>query len=120
MARMLAGALVTTTFAQINSGVRPVPQNFITQIPVFARNPAALELITNLLAEPEPELSVPEVSQFFSPPGTFWTLKGGAPLPCDPFPDLPVYAIGTNNNYLIDDRSVDYDGLSLLAQAENE
>lgn len=120
MASMLAGALVTTTFAQINSGVRPVPQNFITQIPVFARNPAALELITNLLAEPEPELSVPEVSQFFSPPGTFWTLKGGAPLPCDPFPDLPVYAIGTNNNYLIDDRSVDYDGLSLLAQAENE
>lgn len=121
MASVLTGALVTTTFAQINSSVRPVPQNFITQNPAFARNPAALELITNLLAEPEPELSVPAVSQTGSPPGTYWTLKGApAPLPFDPYPDLPVYAIGTNNNFIIDDRSVDYEALNQLAQVETQ
>jgi hypothetical protein len=64
---------------------------------VFKNNPYALFVITNLLAEPEPELSVPTVSQTWSPPGTYWTLKnGGAPLPVDMFPDLPVYETGTN------------------------
>lgn len=120
MAGVLAGALVTTTFAQINGGVRPVQQNFITQNPAFARNPAALELITNLLAEPEPELVVPEVSSSVnSAPGTYWNLtRPQVPLPFNPYPGLPVFAIGTNNNWLIDDRSVDYEALDQLAQAE--
>ncbi len=121
MASVLTEALVTTAFAQItNNGVRLSPQNWITHNPVFAKNPAALELITNLLAEPEPELSVPEVSlQTSSPAGTYWTLKGApAPWPVNPFPDLPVYAIGTNNDWLVDDRSVDYVALNQLAQTE--
>ena len=37
----------------------------------------------------------------------------------DPFPDLPVYEIGTNQ-YLIDDRSVDYATLAAQQQAEDE
>jgi hypothetical protein len=106
--------------AQTNFNVRPVPQVLIMQNPVFANNPAALELITNLLTEPEPELTVPEVSFSGSgAPGTYWNLKGPqVPLPCNPFSGLPFYAIGTNNNYLIDDRSVDYVALNQLTQAE--
>jgi hypothetical protein len=96
--------------AQTNFNVRPLPRNYITQNPVFAKNPAALELITNLLAEPAPELTVPEVSSHVSSrAGTYWTLKGApVPWPVNPFPDLPVYAIGTNNVWLVDDRSVDH------------
>jgi hypothetical protein len=119
MASVLAGALATTTFAQTNFNVRPVARNLIMQNQAFAHNPVALELITNLLNEPEPELSVPEVSQVSSPPGTYWTLKSApAPLPFDMFPDLPVYAIGTNHSYLIDDRSVDYAALQEQQLAE--
>jgi hypothetical protein len=72
-----------TLQAQTNFNGRPFPQNFITQNPVFARNPAAGELVSNLLAKPQPELSVPEFSmQPGSAPGTYWTLKGAAaPLP---------------------------------------
>jgi hypothetical protein len=33
-------------------------------------------------------------------------------MPFNPFPDLPVYEISTNGNYLIDDRSVDYGALA--------
>jgi hypothetical protein len=89
--------------------------------PVFADNPAARELVTNLLAAPQPELSVPQVSQAGSAPGTYWTLKGAAaPLPFDPYPDLPVYSVGTNGQYLIDDRSVDYATLDAQMQAEAE
>jgi len=108
-----------TLQAQTNFKVRPFPQHLITQNPVFTRNPAAGELVSNLLAEPQPELSVPAFSmQPGSAPGTYWTLKGAAaPLPLDPFPDLPVYAIGTND-FLIDDRSVDYTALEAQQQAK--
>jgi hypothetical protein len=46
---------------------------------------------------------VPEV-------GTFWSLQltNQPPLPFNPFPDLPVYAVD-QDAFLIDDRSVDYD-----------
>jgi hypothetical protein len=95
-----------------------VPRDF-SFIPVFASNSAAMNLITNLLNEPQPELSVPQVSQTWSPPGTYWTLKQPVPLPMDMFPDLPVYEIATNQ-YLIDDRSVDYAALAAQQQAEME
>jgi hypothetical protein len=109
-----------TSRAQTNNGVTSPPDAWFMLNPVFANNPAAKELVTNLLTEPQPELSVPEVSQTWSPPGTYWTLKnGGAPLPMDMFPDLPVYQIGTNQ-YLIDDRSVDYATLDAQMQAEAE
>jgi len=90
------------------------------QNPVFAKNPYALFVITNLLAEPEPEKSVPEMaSQPSGPAGTYWTLKGAlVPWPVNPYPDLPTYAIGTNNDWLVDDRSVDYMVLDQMAQAE--
>ncbi len=38
----------------------------------------------------------------------------------DPFPDLPVYAINTNGDYLIDNRSVDYEGLAVLQEIEDQ
>jgi hypothetical protein len=66
-----------------------------------------------------PELSVPMVSQTWSPPGTYWTLTQPVPLPMDMFPDLPVYEVATNQ-YLIDDRSVDYAALAAQQQAEME
>ena len=88
---------------------------------MIANNPAAEELVSNLLAAPQPELSVPQFSQAGSAPGTYWTLKGAAaPLPFDPYPDLPIYSLGTNGQYLIDDRSVDYTTLDAQMQAEAE
>ena len=118
LAAILFVGITFTLTAQSGSDFGPVPRNLITRNPAFASNPAALELVTNLLAGPAPELSVPEVSsQSWSPAGTYWTLKNATPpLPFDPFPDLPVYAVGTNN-YVIDDRSVDYPALALLNQA---
>lgn len=42
--------------------------------------------------------------------GTFWSFQrtNYAPLPFNPFPDLPVYYLGYRNSYLIDDSTVDY------------
>jgi len=42
--------------------------------------------------------------------GTFWSLQHSsmAPLPYNPFPDLPVYYLGRGNSFLLDDSSVDY------------
>ncbi|MGH7977556.1 MAG: hypothetical protein ACREC8_12965, partial [Limisphaerales bacterium] len=90
--------------------------------PVFAGNPAAEQLVSNLLAEPPATLSIPTVSRTnSSTPGTYWTLQDDSPpLPFDPFPDLPVYSIGTNDQYLIDDSSVDYAGLDEQMQADGE
>ena len=109
-----------TLCAQPYRVVRPVPRIPFAEIQAFSNNPIALELVTNLMEEPQPELSVPEVSQTFSPPGTYWTVNGSAPLPFDPFPDLPVYAINTNGVYLIDNRSVDYEGLAVLQEIEDQ
>jgi hypothetical protein len=44
--------------------------------------------------------------------GTFWSLQNldsdsAAPLPFDPFPELPVYQLD-NRQFLVDDSSVDY------------
>ncbi len=111
----------TTTRAQTNNGVRPPPEDWMMLNPIIASSPAAAELVSNLLAEPQPELSVPKVSQNSSIAGTFWTLKNGsAPLPFDPFPDLPLYSVGTNGQYLIDDRSVDYTTLDEQQEEEAE
>jgi hypothetical protein len=101
-------------------GVLPVSRIGLTPMSVFANNGAAWELITNLLAEPPPELSVPAINfQAPSLPGTYWTLKGATPpLPFNLFPELPVYAVDTNGNFVIDDRSVDYRGLAIMEQAE--
>jgi hypothetical protein len=91
-----------TSRAQTNNGVRPPPENWLTRSPMIANNPAAEELVSNLLAAPQPELSVPQFSQAGSAPGTYWTLKGAAaPLPFDPYPDLPIYSLGTNGQYLM-------------------
>ena len=45
--------------------------------------------------------------------GTFWTAQNpdSAPLPFNPFPDLPVYELG-NGTLLLDDRTVDYPALA--------
>lgn len=42
--------------------------------------------------------------------GTFWSIQrtNYAPLPFNPFPDLPVYYLGYRNSYVVDDTSVDY------------
>jgi hypothetical protein len=103
--------------AQTNA-LQFIPPNF-SFIPAFSSNSAAMNLISNLLAEPKPELSVPQLSETWSPPGTYWALTQPAPLPMDRFPDLPVYEIATNQ-YVIDDRSVDYTALAEQYQAEME
>jgi hypothetical protein len=120
---ILVAALFISTIvrAQTGSGVTPPSENWLTQNPMFVSNPAAAELVSNLLNAPQPDLSVPEVSHTTSTAGTFWTLKNGsAPLPFNPFPDLPVYSVGTNDQFLIDDRSVDYTTLDAQLQEESE
>jgi hypothetical protein len=90
-------------------------------VPMFTNNPVAMFVITNLLQEPMPGLSVPAVSQVGSAPGTYWTLKGApVPLPFDPYPELPVYQVSTNGQFIIDDRSVDYATLDELNALEAE
>lgn len=116
--RISAGALVCSTvlLTNINFTTKAQTTDDVSSValnPIVANNPAALQLVTNLLAAPRPALSVPEVSRTnTSPAGTYWTLEGpSAPLPFNPYPDLTVYSIGTNQ-YLIDDRSVDYPALN--------
>ncbi len=72
------------------------PQYSLTHL--FTNNPYALFVITNLQAEPQPEVSVPQISQTNSgPPGTYWTFQApAAPLPFDMFPGLPAYEIAPN------------------------
>jgi hypothetical protein len=115
------GALVlalATNFTLEAQSTNPAPW---VSYSVFKDNPYALFVISNLLAEPPPELRVPELSmQVDCMPGTYWTLKGAhVPWPANPFPELPVYPIGTNS-FLVDDRSVDYTALAVQRQAEVE
>jgi hypothetical protein len=93
----------------------------ILEVPNLNSNALAMFIITNLLAEPQPELSVPLFSRTNTgPEGNYWRFQGPAlPLPLDPFPELLVYQIGTNQ-YLIDDRSVDYPALNALLEAQAE
>ncbi len=91
-------------------------------IPMFTNNPAAMFVITNLLAEPPPELSVPELAPApHRELGTYWTLTGPpAPLPFNPFASLPAYQVSTNPIFIIDTRSVDFAALNAQQEAENE
>lgn len=62
--------------------------------------------------EPIAEKSVPAMvtgPTLERPSGTYWTLQNNwPPLPFDPFPELPVYALdSTNRIFILDDRSVD-------------
>src|SRR5579859_6042795 len=110
--------VTSPVLAQTNTFRHPTVENTI--IPIFTNNPAAMFVITNLLAEPQPELAVPAVSQSGNGTyGTYWTLKGApVPMPLDPYPELPVYAISTNHEFIIDDRSVDYAALDELTALE--
>jgi hypothetical protein len=90
-------------------------------VPMFTNNPVAMYVISNLLQEPPPELSVPVVSPTNNAPGTYWTLKGApVPLPFNPYPELDVYQVSTNGAFIIDDRSVDYQTMDELNALEAE
>jgi hypothetical protein len=97
---------------------RRVPLEY-SSLSCLTNNAAAVSIITNLLAEPQPQLSVPQVAQGGAgPAGTFWLLKNpSAPLPVDPFAELPCYQIGADE-FLIDDRSVDYAALDAQQSAD--
>jgi len=111
VAALFVGITLTAQTTAVLS--KRTPMSVILENPILVENPAAADLASNLLAEPPPVLSVPVVSRGGDAPlGTFWTLKQPVPLPYDVYPNLPVYEIGTNQ-YLIDDRSVDYAALSV-------
>ena len=86
----------------------------------FTNNPYALFIITNLLQEPPPELAVPTVSRTnHSSYGTYWMLQGvPVPFPFNPYPELPVYQVSTNRQFIIDTRSVDFETLAELEALE--
>lgn len=73
--------------------------------------------VMQLLGAPLTAEAIPRSGTFF-----MWQ-KGGTsypPLPFNPFQDsdLPVYSFGTNQQFLVDDRSVDY--VALQAEADME
>jgi hypothetical protein len=107
----------STSLAQPTNGrlgLRPG----LSIVPLFTNNPGAMLVITNLLQTPSPMLTVPTVSQSGGVSGTFWTLKGApVPLPFNPYPNLPVYQISTNHEFLIDNRSVDFAALAAIEAA---
>ncbi|MGH7988680.1 MAG: hypothetical protein ACREDS_00590, partial [Limisphaerales bacterium] len=125
--KMIVGALVCLTALLTNMNFilraqtdRTPPDNWLMLNPVFADNPAAEQLVSNLLAEPPTTLSIPTVSRTNnSTPGTYWTLHSGAPLPFNPYPDLPVYSV-SSNQFLIDDSSVDYAALDEQMQEDDK
>ena len=86
--------------------------------PSLAHMPDAQEVISNILATPPPAQAV---SNFSTPsssaPGIYWDLQGYLPpSPFNPLADLPFYPISfSNNNYIIDDRGVDF--FALFQQA---
>ena len=68
---------------------------------------------------PYPALNLPlATADMATNPGTFWLAQrpDSAPLPFNPFPDLPVYVLD-NGTLLLDDRSVDYIALGQERQA---
>ena len=79
-----------------------------------AVSPAAVVQAARAQAALEPlvEKTIPALAPNPAPAsGTYWTLQGGSiPLPFNPFPELPVYAL-TPGAWLVDDRSVDYPAL---------
>jgi hypothetical protein len=96
-------------------GLRPG----LSIVPLFTNNPGAMLVITNLLQAAPPALAVPTVLQSGGVSGTFWTLKGApVPLPFNPYPDLPVYQVSTNREFIIDNRSVDYEMMAELEALE--
>lgn len=62
--------------------------------------------------QPVPPDEVPES-------GNFWSRQhpNDPPLPFNPFPGLPVYDLGQENSYLIDDSSVDFAALAQEREA---
>jgi hypothetical protein len=93
------------------------PRNPI--VPIFTNNPTAMLVVSNLLNEPQPPLSVPVVSHTnTSSGGVYWALTSPGPLPFNPYPDLDVYQV-SSNNYIIDDRSVDYAELNAENASNN-
>src|SRR5271157_641686 len=88
---------------------RPTPVNS-----ALAQIPGAEEVISNILATPPPSQAVSNFSNASSnAPGIYWSLKGKLPpSPFNPLPGLPYYPINSsNNNYVIDDRGVDFSAL---------
>jgi len=110
-AALFVGANLFAQTATTAIKFKRMPENLLLKNSYLAGNPAAMYVITNLLAAPQPALSVPVLSQVGSRSGTYWTLTEPVPLPFDPFPELPVYEIGSGQ-FVIDDRSVDYTALN--------
>ncbi len=90
----------------------------------FAGLPGALAVLTNVLDSPSPAPGV--TVQNFSRPragGTYWSLQGltnrsAGPMPFSPFgTNVPVYALGSNQ-FVYDDRTVDYAALAAALHAE--
>jgi hypothetical protein len=98
------------------------PYSFVQALPATNR-PAALSLVSRVLATPAAVRSVPAFSPAVSGfSGAFWSLQNSnlPPVPGDFFPDLPVYTLDASNRlFLIDDRSVDYQALGRQLAAEN-
>jgi hypothetical protein len=77
------------------------------------------QIWSQMLSEKTSQLQ--EVSAEKIPRGsTYWSAQrtNYAPLPYNPFPELPVYYLGYGNSYLVDDSSVDYAAIYQQRQEE--
>src|SRR5882724_3526697 len=91
--------------------------------PAYLSIPGAAEVVTNVLTLPTPAETVTAQSIIRWPAGTYWSLqgltnRGTGPLPGSPFgTNVPVYAI-SSNQFVFDDRSVDYATMAELDALE--
>ena len=116
---IIGGLIASLNFVHAQTTARQV-QSSTDGVDVLSVLDQALTLAAS---EPVMEQSIPVTATGPSaerPSGTYWSLQNTQlPMPFDPFPELPVYAIDpTNRIFLVDDRSVDFPALQ--AQQEEQ
>ena len=100
---------------------RPGWTNSFFHDAALASLPGATQVLTNILTSPVPTQVVTTQSFVRLPAGLYWSLQGltnhsAGPLPSSPFgTNVPVYAL-SSNQFVFDDRSVNYAALMAAAQ----
>jgi hypothetical protein len=122
MAAFLFGTSISSEATLTNLTIRTNSPYAWLASPVITNIPGAVYTVSNILATPAAAMSMPTISITNSNPlGTYYSLQNNSwpPLPGNFYPTLPIYELDvTNNIFIIDDRSVDYDAMQQLADAE--
>ena len=102
---------------------RPGWTNSFLHDAALANLPGAVQVLTNILTSPVPTQVVTTQSFARMPAGLYWSLQGltnhsAGPLPGSPFgTNVPVYAL-SSNQFVFDDRGVNYAAMTAAQGAE--